>query len=282
MRRYSFAGQILLPSHRAGPAAAANVGLHSSPSSAFQPALAAQIYSSVNFEPSIVLEIMAKDGKKRALIVVDVQEDFCEPNGSLAVTGGRGLASLWNQLLASEEYVCKIATRDSHPRDHISFASQHPGAQPFTSTHTIQNPKNADEPAFTTTLWPDHCIVGTSGHDLIPELDQQYVTHYVGKGKDKRVEEYSGFGAPFRNPSIPTDLHDILKKSNVDQVDVVGLAFDYCVKHTAIDAATLGYETYVLEDATKAVDQSEEGLQATRKELKEAGVRLVQGSNPPP
>lgn len=215
--------------------------------------------------------------KKAALILVDVQEDFCEPNGALAVKGGRGLAPVWDKLLASDKFVCKVATHDWHPTDHISFASQHQGAQAFTSQHTIQNPQNKTE-TQTTTLWPDHCVVETNGAKLIPEIEQQHLTSLIFKGQDKRVECYSAFGPPFRNPVMAgSDLDSILKGSSVEDVWVVGLAYDYCVKHTALDAAEHGYRTYVLEGATKAVDPSEESIQAVREELRKAGVTVVEG-----
>lgn len=214
-------------------------------------------------------------GKKAGLAVIDVQEDFCEPNGSLAVKGGRGLARVWNDLL-SLPFAVKLATRDYHPKDHISFASQHPGKEPFTSTHTIKNPENHGDKAFTTLLWPDHCIQGTPGCEFIPELDQSKLTQTIEKGQDKRVESYSAFGPVYRNPPVGmSGLGDTLKNEGITDLYVVGLALDYCVKHTAIDAVEHGFKTYVIEDATKAVDQSDEGLAATRKELQDSGVILI-------
>lgn len=213
------------------------------------------------------------------MILVDVQEDFCEPNGALAVKGGRALAPVWNQLLSSDKFEIKVATHDWHPADHISFASQHKDAQPFTSEHTIQNPENSTE-SFTTTLWPDHCIADTHGAKLIPELEQQHLTNRIFKGQDKRVECYSAFGPPFRSPGMAgSNLDSILKQGGVTDVWVVGLAYDYCVKHTAIDAAGLGYRTFVLEGATKSVDPGEESIRKVRRELGSAGVAVVEGAD---
>ena len=212
---------------------------------------------------------------KAALAVIDVQEDFCEPNGSLAVKDGRGLARVWNDLL-SLPFAVKLATRDYHPQDHISFASQHSGKEPFTSKYTINNPENNDDKPFTTLLWPDHCVQGTPGCEFIPELDQPKLTHKIDKGQDKRVESYSAFGPVYRNPPVAmSGLGDTLKQAGVTDLFVVGLAYDYCVKHTAIDAVEHGFKTFVIEDATKAVDQSEEGLAATRKELQDSGVNII-------
>lgn len=213
--------------------------------------------------------------RKAALAVIDVQEDFCEPNGSLAVKDGRDLAPTWNKLL-DLPFEVKLATRDYHPADHISFASQHSGKQPFTSEHTIANPENKDDKAFTTLLWPDHCVIDTPGCELIPELEKDKLDFVIEKGQDKRVEAYSAFGPVYRNPPVGmSGLGDTLKQRGITDLYVVGLAYDYCVKHTAIDAAEHGFKTYVLEDATKAVDQSEKGIAATRQELEDAGVRII-------
>lgn len=221
---------------------------------------------------------MADTKKKAALILVDVQEDFCEPNGALAVKGGRALAPVWNNLLASDKFHCKVATHDWHPSDHISFASQHPDAQPFTSQHAIQNPENKSE-VFSTTLWPDHCVADTHGAKLIPEIEKENLHHLIFKGQDKRVECYSAFGPPFRSPSMAgSNLDGILKHSGVTDVWVVGLAYDYCVKHTALDAAELGYRTYVLEGATKAVDPGESSVEKVREELRKGSVTVVEGT----
>lgn len=214
--------------------------------------------------------------RRSALILVDVQEDFCEPKGALAVQGGRALAPVWNKLLASGKYDVKVATFDWHPADHISFASQHDGAHAFTSEHTIGNPENSDE-TFTTILWPDHCIADTNGASLIPEIEQQYLTHRIYKGQDKRLESYSAFGPPFRKPAMSaSNLHDVLKQSEVQDIWVIGLAYDYCVKHTALDAAELGYRVTVLEGATKAVNGNTKNLEAVRRELLDAGIAIVQ------
>ena len=214
-------------------------------------------------------------GGKAALAVIDVQEDFCKPNGSLAVEGGRTLAGVWNDLL-SLPFALKVATRDYHPKDHISFASQHPGKQPFTSSHTIRNPENDEDEAFTTLLWPDHCVQGTPGCELIPELDISKLTHTLNKGQDERVESYSAFGPVYRNPAVSmSGLGGTLNAAGITDLFVVGLAYDFCVKHTAIDAVEFGFKTYVIEDATMAASQSEEGLAALRKELQDKGVTII-------
>lgn len=219
---------------------------------------------------------MAAAGRKAALACIDIQQDFCDdPDGSLAVQGCRSLAPLFNELL-SLPFPVKLATRDYHPADHISFASQHADKEPFTSKITVKNPENGQGDDFTSVLWPDHCIQGTPGCEFIPELDTSKLNYIIEKGQDKRVESYSGFGPPYRNPRISmTNMDDILKKEGVTDVFVVGVAYECCVKFTAIDAAEHGYRTYVIEDGTKAADKTPENLEATRKELEQKGVKII-------
>ncbi|KAK3111823.1 NAD(+) salvage pathway protein [Teratosphaeriaceae sp. CCFEE 6253] len=211
---------------------------------------------------------------KAALVIVDLQNDFCPPHGALAVQGGRDLAPAINALL-NLPFALKIATRDFHPLNHISFASQHLGKEAFTSSHTIANPENQEETQIAK-LWPDHCVQGTPGCELIPELDASKLDLVVDKGMDSRVESYSAFGPPFRNPRVAmSGLGDKLRDAGVTHVFVCGLAWDFCVKATAAGAAEEGFKTFALEDACRGIDGSEEGLAAARKELESHGVRVI-------
>ncbi|KJX96531.1 isochorismatase family hydrolase like protein [Zymoseptoria brevis] len=213
--------------------------------------------------------------RKAALAVIDMQEDFCEPNGPLAVKDGRSVAPIINELMDRPGFSLKIGTRDFHPRNHVSFASNHKDMTPFTSKHTIHNPYNEKE-TQTTLLWPDHCVQGTPGVLILPELQREKLTHIVNKGMDPLLESYSAFGPPFRHPEVSmSGLTAILKENGITDIFVVGLAFDFCVKHTALDAVEQGFKAYVIEDATRAVDQSEEGLKAVKEELVAAGVNIV-------
>ncbi|KAH8679928.1 isochorismatase [Tricladium varicosporioides] len=214
---------------------------------------------------------MAEQPFKPALIIVDLQEDFCPPNGSLAVPNGRSIIPTVRALL-DLQFVVKIATKDWHPTNHISFASQHPGAQAYTSTTTIVNPLNPEE-KYETRLWPDHCIQHTPGAELIPELDIKKV-EVVEKGMDSRVEMYSAFFDPLGKPRCcDSGLAKLLRDRGVSDVFVVGLAFDYCVKASAIDSAGEGFRTVVVEEGTKAVD--ERSWDKVVQELKEKGVEVV-------
>ncbi|KAL0574892.1 NAD(+) salvage pathway protein [Marasmius crinis-equi] len=215
---------------------------------------------------------------KPALIVVDFQEDFCPPNGSLAVGDGRTIAPIINDLL-DLPFALKIATRDFHPPNHVSFAVNHdpPNNVPFTSFATIHNPYN-DSEIDVSRLWPVHCVQGTKGSEFIPEFNLSKVDKVIEKGKDARVETYSAFEAPFRNPLVPeasSGLTQLLKDEGITDVYVVGLAMDYCVKNTAIDAQKDGYRTFVVREGTKAVDPSDAGWGAAEKEMADLGVPLI-------
>ncbi|KAK7430971.1 NAD(+) salvage pathway protein [Neonectria magnoliae] len=186
---------------------------------------------------------------KAALIVVDFQEDFCPPNGSLAVTDGRAIAPAINTLLHLP-FVLKIATKDWHPRHHISFAANHPGAEPYTSSHTIAYPSDPSR-TYTTTLWPVHCVQGSLGAELVPELDVAALHSVIEKGKDPTVEMYSAFYDPFHvNDS---GLAKMLTDAAVTDVFVVGLASDFCVKATAEHAVEEGYRTFIVNEGTRPV-----------------------------
>ncbi|KAK3951443.1 Isochorismatase-like protein [Pseudoneurospora amorphoporcata] len=225
-----------------------------------------------------------------ALLVVDMQEDFCPPNGSLAVAGGRSITPLINTLLTSPLLVLRVATKDWHPPNHISFASNHQHSSPetstccpesigtpaipFVSTTTIHNPHNPSE-SYTTRLWPPHCIAGSPGAALIPELDVSKIDKILEKGTDPRVEMYSAFYDPFVSPRVSdSGLADMLREAKVTHVYVVGLAADYCVWSTAMDAHKEGFETVVVEEATRAVD--EEAWRGVKERLvaegKEGGI----------
>lgn len=189
-----------------------------------------------------------------ALIVVDFQEDFSPPSGSLAIPEGRDIAPTVNELLSLPSFAVRIATLDWHPADHISFAANHDSKQPFVDTTTIINPHNSSE-SYETRLWPVHCVQGSKGAELVPELAADKVDVVIKKGTDARVEMYSAFYDPFESPRVSdSGLAQALKDKGVTHVYVVGLAFDYCVKATAADAAKEGFVTYVIEEGTRAVD----------------------------
>lgn len=198
----------------------------------------------------------------------------------MAVEGGREILPLINDLLKLP-FVLKIATKDHHPRDHISFASNHPGTQPFVSTTTIVNPANPRE-TYETRLWPDHCVVGTPGNELVPELDAAVFDHVVLKGREPRVEMYSAFRSPLRDPPLTgavSELAEKLAEKEITDVFIVGLAGDYCVKNTALDSASLGWRTYAIKEGTRSVG-GEAGWRETVSEMEAKGVRVIHADGP--
>ena len=197
------------------------------------------------------------------------------------MTDGRSIAPVINDLLKLP-WTLRVATKDMHPKDHISFASQHPppNNKPFESSITIANPHNPEE-TQTTNLWPDHCVAGSPGSELIPELDVSRLDEVVEKGQDKRVEMYSAFCTPFLNPKIvETGLAKTLKEKGVTHVFCVGLAADFCVKATAIDAAKEGFETVVIREGTEGVEQGDEADKKLAQELEENNVKMVSVDGP--
>jgi nicotinamidase-related amidase len=189
------------------------------------------------------------------------------------VAGGRDIAPTVNKLLSLPAFVLRVATQDWHPTTHVSFASNHAGRQPFTDHVTIVNPANPAE-TYESRLWPVHCVQGTPGAELVPELDQTRIDSFLRKGQDERVEMYSPFYDPFEAPrGCDSGLAQQLCDAHVTHVYVVGLAADYCVLNCAVDAAREGFKTFIVEEATRAVDPA--GWPKTRLGLDEKGVTVV-------
>ena len=173
----------------------------------------------------------------------------------------------------------RVGTKDWHPPDHISFASNHPGKQPFVDTCIVVNPHNPSE-SYETRLWPDHCVQHTPGAALVPELDIARFDHVFEKGTDPRVEMYSAFYDPLRNPRVSdSGLSAMLHKAGVTDVYIVGLASDYCVRFTAADAHAEGFRTYVVEEGTRAVDVERWGL--CKAEIESCGGAKVVSKDSP-
>jgi len=196
-----------------------------------------------------------------ALIVIDVQNDFC-PGGALAVPGGDEIVAQINAMLP--DYDVRVFTQDWHPSDHSSFASQHPGLDPFGTT---------EMPYGTQVLWPDHCIRGTEGAAFHPDLNVDAAEMIVRKGFRREIDSYSGF---FENDrTTPTGLEGYLRSRGVETVTVVGLALDFCVNYSAVDAARLGFATRVEATACRSIDLDGSAA-AARDAMAAAGVQ-VQG-----
>ena len=195
-----------------------------------------------------------------ALIVIDIQNDFC-PGGALAVAGGDEIVPLVNQLIADHEHV--VLTQDWHPEGHSSFASVHTGKSPFETMEMSYGPQ---------TLWPDHCIQGSTGADFHPTLRWTKAELVVRKGFRRAIDSYSAF---FENDhKTPTGLGGYLEERGTRDLTLVGLATDYCVAYSALDAAGRGFNVTVRMDACRAIDLGG-SLAAMTARMKEAGVALV-------
>lgn len=194
-----------------------------------------------------------------ALIVIDVQNDFC-PGGALAVEGGDQIVPGINTLMA--DFATVVLTQDWHPAGHSSFASAHPGTQPFAQIDMPYGPQ---------VLWPDHCVIGTPGAAFHPGLATDPAQLVIRKGFRPQIDSYSAF---YENDHLtPTGLEGYLRGRGIDSVTLVGLATDYCVAYSALDAATLGFRVTVRQDLCRAIDLHG-SLAAALGQLAKAGVTL--------
>ena len=194
-----------------------------------------------------------------ALIVIDVQNDFC-PGGALAVTGGDEIIPRINALLA--DFQIRVLTQDWHPADHASFAANHAGAAPFSLTEMPYGPQ---------VLWPVHCVQGTAGAAFHPRLATDPADLVIRKGFRAAIDSYSAF---FENDhATPTGLDGYLRSRGAIHLTLAGLATDFCVAYSAIDAARLGFSVTVLEGACRAIDL-DGSLARARADMRAAGVRL--------
>ncbi|SNX69648.1 nicotinamidase/pyrazinamidase [Cereibacter ovatus] len=193
-----------------------------------------------------------------ALIVIDVQNDFC-PGGALAVAGGDAIIPRINTLLP--DFAVRVLTQDWHPADHTSFASNHRAA-PFSVIEMPYGPQ---------VLWPDHCVQGTPGAAFHPDLNSDAADLVIRKGFRAQIDSYSAF---FENDrTTPTGLEGYLRTRGVDRLTLVGIATDFCVAYSALDAARLGFGVSVLEGACAAIDLNG-SLAAIRAQMLAAGVAL--------
>ena len=205
------------------------------------------------------------DRKHTALLLVDIQPDFM-PGGALEVPGGDEIMGPVRELMRRDLFGLYVATQDWHPEGHVSFASSHEGREPFESIELYGHPQ---------TLWPDHCIQGTRGAALHPDLPQEPIAAVIRKGMESDSDSYSGF----RNNWNPegerpsTGLAGYLRERGVRNVVVCGLARDVCAKWTAEDAAEAGFGVTFLWDLTRAVDPGSDAQ--VRRDLEQAGVRVL-------
>jgi nicotinamidase/pyrazinamidase len=196
-----------------------------------------------------------------ALVLVDIQNDFC-PGGALAVPDGDAVVPVANSLM--DRFRLVAATQDFHPRQHGSFAANHPGKKPY---------EQIDLHGLPQVLWPVHCVQGTKGAELHPGLHVQGITRVFPKGTDATVDSYSGF---FDNGKRKgTGLAEYLREQGASRLVVLGLATDYCVRATVLDALQLGFQVDLVADGCRAVDLVPGDGDRAIAEMAAAGARIV-------
>lgn len=205
-----------------------------------------------------------KKSNKEALIIVDVQYDFL-PGGALAVSEGDQIIPIINQV--QDHFDLIVATQDWHPAEHLSFAAN----------HSEKNPGEViDLDGVPQVLWPIHCVQESDGADFHHQLDKSNWEAIFQKGTNPRVDSYSGFFDNARRGD--TGLGDFLREKGVDRIFVCGLALDYCVKFTALDGHSLGFETLFIQDATRAVNLDPMDGEKALQEIRSQGIQLIDSS----
>lgn len=201
----------------------------------------------------------------KTLIIVDMQNDFC-PGGALAVREGDAVVPMVNELQSHFDLV--VATQDWHPASHKSFAVNHEGKNVGQVIELDGLPQ---------VLWPMHCVQNTRGAEFHPQLETGKLAHVFRKGEDESIDSYSGF---FDNGhKRATGLGDWLKSHNATSIYVCGLATDYCVKFSALDARQLGFETFLIEDACRGVELNDGDIARSIDAMREAGIQIVQSGD---
>ena len=201
-----------------------------------------------------------KIGPDDLLLVIDVQNDFC-PGGALAVVDGDAVVAVVNRLAQRFDHV--VLTQDWHPPGHSSFATSHAGSAPFETIAMPYGPQ---------TLWPDHCVQGTPGAAFHPQLMTDKAELVIRKGFRPAIDSYSAF---FENDrTTPTGLSGYLRERGLKRIFLVGLATDYCVNYSALDARRLGFDTVVVGSACRAIDLAG-SLAAAQTAMTEAGVQAI-------
>ena len=209
------------------------------------------------------MKIASQNADRALLLVIDVQRDFC-PGGRLAIAEGDAVVPAINQLAGSFQHV--VLTQDWHPANHTSFASQHPGKQPFDQIELGYGPQ---------TLWPGHCVQNSPGAEFHPGLSPELLARtelILRKGFRPGIDSYSAFLE--NDKQTTTGLADYLRERGFQRIFIAGLAYDYCVRYSAVDAARAGFETWVIQDACRSVGPASSEDAATRA-IEQIGVNRI-------
>lgn len=202
----------------------------------------------------------------KALLLIDIQNGFC-PGGNLPVAEGDAVVPVANRLMLSGRYDFVVASQDWHPANHGSFASQHPGKKPFEMGELSGQPQ---------VMWPDHCVQDTRDAEFHPDLDKSRIDHVQRKGENPAVDSYSAFRDNDR--SALTGLSDYLRSKNVTELDLMGLATDYCVRFSALDAVDMlpGVTVRLIADGCRGIDPA--GVKQALDAMADAGVEITDSS----
>ena len=207
------------------------------------------------------LHCLLRSAMRKSLILTDLQNDFC-PGGALPVPEGDAVIPLVNRL--QQRFDLVVATQDWHPPDHGSFAANHPG----------RNPEETIElGGLDQILWPVHCVQETSGAALHPELDCSQVARVFRKGTDREIDSYSSFFDNGHRKS--TGLGEWLQQEGVTDVYLCGLALDYCVKYSALDAVEMGFTTWLIPEACRGIERQEGDIRSAIEQMRLEGVRII-------
>lgn len=205
--------------------------------------------------------------KQRALIIVDLQNDFM-PGGSLEVPQGHEVIPIANAVQKHFDLI--IATKDWHPEEHGSFAKNHPGHREGEVVNLA---------GLRQILWPRHCVQNSSGSEFVKDFDTSRITKVIHKGTDTQIDSYSTFFDNAHRRS--TGLDQFLQEHNVEEVYILGVATDYCVKYSVLDARHLGYKTFVIEDACRGVNLKPDDSMKALEEMKSVGAEIIQSHEIP-
>ncbi len=201
----------------------------------------------------------------KVLIIIDMQNDFC-PGGALAVPDGDKIIPIINKLSGKFEKV--VATQDWHPKNHVSFASNHPGKKEY---------EVIEHEGIEQILWPRHCVSGTKGAEFHPRLETKNFNLILRKGNNPEIDSYSAFRE--NDKKTFTGLEGYLRNCGVKKTYFTGLALDYCVFYSAIDSIELSFETFVIIDATKGIDSPEGNIDRSLSKMKENNIKIIESSD---
>jgi nicotinamidase/pyrazinamidase len=203
--------------------------------------------------------------ERNALLVTDIQNDFC-PGGALPVQEGDKIIPTINKLM--DKFYKIIGTQDWHPENHMSFAKNHPGKNEYDII---------DIDGESQVLWPMHCVWGTKGADFHPEIITKKFDIIIRKGNNPKIDSYSAFRE--NDKKTITGLEGYLKNLGIEQVFLCGLALDYCVFYSAIDSKEIGFETYVILDATRGIDSPTGSIEKALDSMQDTGIKIIESKD---